>query len=96
VKTYELTDVQWKLVKPVFDPKVRRGPKTRHSRRRLVEAVLWLARTGCRWWPGRRRRGAHDARASRELLDDVLPPRLSRVSAVMADRGYRSLAHRLA
>jgi transposase len=49
VETYELTDVQWKLVKPVFDPKVRRGPKTRHSRRRMVEAVLWLARTGCRW-----------------------------------------------
>lgn len=28
---------------------MRRGPKSRHSRRRMVEAVLWLARTGCQW-----------------------------------------------
>ena len=49
VKTDGLTDVQWRLVRPVFDPKVRRGRRARHSRRRMVEAVLWLARTGCRW-----------------------------------------------
>ena len=49
VKPYELSDVQWKLVRPVFDPKGRRGPKARRPRRTMVEAILWLARTGCQW-----------------------------------------------
>ncbi len=187
MKTYELTDVQWKLVRPVFDPKVRRGPRARLSRRRMVEAVLWLARTGCQWreLPGRygswvavwaqwrrwrdkgvwaeamlrlhrvaraqagrnvepsllmrdaqtvkgrragpgfheaggrggRTRGTkrtvlvdylglplaatatsarpHDSVVGWHLLDEVLPAR-PRVGTVMADRGYRALAHRVA
>ena len=187
VKLYELTDVQWWLVGPVFDPKGRRGPRARRSRLTMVVAVLWLARSGCQWrelpprfgpWPavwaqwrrwrgmgvwvqamfrlrrvarvqagrdpepsllmvdaqtvkgrragpgfhesggrGGRARGTkrtlvvdylglpvaavatsarpHDARVGRELLERVLPGQ-PRVSTVMGDRGYRSMAHRLA
>ena len=46
VKPYELTDEQWKLVRPVFDPQGRRGAKARRLRPRMVEAILWWARTG--------------------------------------------------
>ena len=187
VKPYELSDVQWKLVRPVFDPKGRRGPKARRPRRTMVEAILWLARTGCQWrelparfgpWPavwaqwrrwrdkgvwaqamtrlrrvarvaagrdpepsllmvdaqtvkgrragpgfhesggrGGRTRGTkrtlvvdylglpvaavatsarpHDARVGRELLEQVLATQ-PRVVTVVGDRGYRSMAHRVA
>ncbi len=36
----------------------------------------------------------HDSAVGRQLLDDVLPAR-PRVATVMADRGYRALAHRV-
>lgn len=46
---YELSDLQWNLVSDLFDPPGRRGPRARVPRRQMVEAILWLARTGCQW-----------------------------------------------
>ena len=46
---YELTDPQWTLVADLFDPPSRRGAPARVSRRQMVEAMLFLARTGCQW-----------------------------------------------
>jgi hypothetical protein len=46
VKPYELTNVYWKLLRPVFDLKGRLGPKRCWSRRLMVAAILWLAWTG--------------------------------------------------
>jgi len=45
----ELTDPEWAVVKDLFDPAGRRGVPARYSRREMVEAILFLARTGCQW-----------------------------------------------
>jgi putative transposase len=46
---YELTDPQWALVADLFDPRGRRGAPSQVARRQMVEAMLFLARTGCQW-----------------------------------------------
>jgi putative transposase len=44
-----LTDEQWELVADVFDRPGRRGAPAQIPRREMVEAMLFLARTGCQW-----------------------------------------------
>ncbi len=44
-----LTDEQWELVADLFDPPGRRGAPAQIPRRQMVEAMLFLARTGCQW-----------------------------------------------
>jgi putative transposase len=44
-----LTDEQWELVADLFDPPGRRGAPAQIPRRAMVEAILFLARTGCQW-----------------------------------------------
>jgi transposase len=45
----ELSDVEWGLVEHLFDPPVHRGVKGTIAKRDMVDAILWLARTGCQW-----------------------------------------------
>jgi len=45
----ELTNDEWDLVEDLFDPQGRRGVPCRYPRRQMVEAMLFLARTGCQW-----------------------------------------------
>jgi len=45
----ELTDGEWGLVEHLFDPPVHRGVKGTIPRREIVDAILWVARTGCQW-----------------------------------------------
>lgn len=45
----ELTADEWDLVKDLFDPHGRRGVPERYSRREMVDAMLFLARTGIQW-----------------------------------------------
>jgi len=44
-----LTDEQWELVADLFDPFGRRGAPAHVPRRQMVEAMLFIARTGCQW-----------------------------------------------
>ena len=44
-----LSDEQWELVADLFDPPGRRGAPAVIARRQMVEAMLFLARTGCQW-----------------------------------------------
>ena len=44
-----LSDEQWTLVADLFDPSGRRGAPARIPRRQMVDAMLFLARTGCQW-----------------------------------------------
>lgn len=46
---FELTDEQWSLVEDLFDPTGRRGRPATIPRRQMVEAILYVARTGCQW-----------------------------------------------
>ncbi len=45
----ELTDEQWSRVADLFDPPGRRGSPARIPRRQMINAMLFLARTGCQW-----------------------------------------------
>ena len=45
----ELTDAQWALVEHIFDPRGGRGRPAVYDRREVVNALLFLARTGCQW-----------------------------------------------
>ena len=44
----DFTDKQWSLVEPIF--KSNKGQNlVKHSKRELVNAVLYLVKTGCQW-----------------------------------------------
>ena len=45
----EITISEWALVSDLFDPPGRRGAPAKHDRREIVDAILFLARTGCQW-----------------------------------------------
>jgi transposase len=45
----ELSDPEWALVGDLFDPTGRRRVTARYPRRQMVEAILFLTRTGCQW-----------------------------------------------
>lgn len=49
-RTYpsDLTDEQWALIEPMVPVKPG-GRPAKHPRRRIVEAILYLNRTGCSW-----------------------------------------------
>ncbi|HKZ92909.1 MAG TPA: IS5 family transposase [Candidatus Limnocylindrales bacterium] len=44
-----LSDEQWELVADLFDPHGRRGAPALIPRRDMVDAMLFIARTGCQW-----------------------------------------------
>jgi len=44
-----LSDEQWELVADLFDPAVRRGAPALIPRRQMVDAMLFIARTGIQW-----------------------------------------------
>ena len=43
----DLNDEQWEIVRPLVEAKT--GRKASVSRRRIVNAILYVARTGCQW-----------------------------------------------
>jgi transposase len=45
----DLTDEQWALVEPLLPPAGEGGRPEKHPRRAVVDAVLYLVRTGCAW-----------------------------------------------
>ncbi len=45
----ELSDPEWAMVEDLFDPPGRRGAPARLPRRQMVDAMLFLARTGIQW-----------------------------------------------
>jgi transposase len=45
----EISDTEWALVEDLFDPPGREGTSARYPRRDVVDAILFLARTGCQW-----------------------------------------------
>jgi len=46
----DITDAQWELIEPIFKARVRSyGNRAKWSKRELVNAVLYLVKTGCQW-----------------------------------------------
>lgn len=45
----DLTDAQWQLVEPLLPPPRPGGRREKHPRREVVNAVLYVVRTGCAW-----------------------------------------------
>lgn len=46
----DLTDAQWVLVEPLLPPVRTGGRPGKHPRRAIVDAILYVVRTGCSWW----------------------------------------------
>ncbi|MFD6754875.1 IS5 family transposase [Micromonospora gifhornensis] len=45
----DLTDAQWALVEPLLPPPRTGGRPEKHPRRDVVNAILYVVRTGCSW-----------------------------------------------
>jgi putative transposase len=45
----DLTDDQWDLLQPVFNAPGKRGRKHGDDLRTVVDAMLYVAQTGCQW-----------------------------------------------
>ena len=45
----DLTDSQWRIIEPFFSNEKRGEHLTKHNKRELVNAVLYLNKTGCGW-----------------------------------------------
>jgi transposase len=44
-----LTDLEWEQVKPVFDPPGRTGRPPTYPRRQMLDACIYVLRSGCSW-----------------------------------------------
>lgn len=45
----DLTDEQWDLLEPVFNAPGKRGRRHADDLRGVVDAMLYIAQTGCQW-----------------------------------------------
>ena len=45
----DLTDGQWRLIGPLLPPPAAAGRREKHPRRDIVNAILYVVRTGCAW-----------------------------------------------
>ena len=45
----DLTDDQWELLQPVFNAPGKRGRKHADDLRTVVDAMPYMAQTGCQW-----------------------------------------------
>jgi transposase len=45
----DLTELQWTLIEPLLPPPSTAGRREKHSRHLIVNAILYVVRTGCSW-----------------------------------------------
>ncbi len=45
----DLTDAQWAIIEALLPPPRRGGRPEKHPRRAIVDAILYVVRTGCSW-----------------------------------------------
>jgi len=45
----DLTEEQWQLIEPLLPPPAAVGRREKHPRREIVNAILYVVRTGCAW-----------------------------------------------
>ena len=49
MKRYELTDAQWRRLKPLLPPERPRTGRPNHDHRTILNGILWVLRTGAPW-----------------------------------------------
>jgi len=49
MNSYELTDYQWNQIKDLFPPKTSKCGRARRDPRELINAIIWVLRTGAPW-----------------------------------------------
>ena len=52
MKTYpsDLSDLEWEKIAPIFKVDYSRGGRPpKHSRRQILNAIFYVAKTGCQW-----------------------------------------------
>lgn len=62
---YDLTDAQWERLEPHLPPEKPWTGRPNHSHRRMINGMLWIARTGAPWRDLPKRYGAFGTVASR-------------------------------
>ena len=45
----DLTDAQWQILKPFLRKRSRRGRPLKYERRTVINAILYVVRSGCQW-----------------------------------------------
>jgi putative transposase len=45
----DLTDAEWAIIEPLLPPKKIGGRPPDHTRREILNAIFYIARTGCQW-----------------------------------------------
>lgn len=45
----DLTDVEWEIIEEYFKKRDNRGVEAVHSKRDIVDAILYVSKTGCQW-----------------------------------------------
>ena len=45
----DLTDAEWQVLEPLVPPVKGGGRPAAHARREIVNALLYVSRTGCQW-----------------------------------------------
>jgi putative transposase len=45
----DMTEAEWKIIEPLMPPPCRRGRPREISLRTIVDAILYIAMTGCQW-----------------------------------------------
>ena len=49
MSNYELTDYQWSQIQDLFPPKTSKCGRARRDPRELLNAIIWVIRTGAPW-----------------------------------------------
>jgi transposase len=62
---FELTDEQWERLQPLLPPQKPRTGRPAQDHRRIVNAILWIIRTGAPWRDLPERYGSWQTVASR-------------------------------
>jgi len=88
MKRYEISNEEWERIGPLMPPpNGRKGGRPRKDDRTMLNAIIWLARTGCQWREIPERYGKWEAVYARfhKWQDDGLLERIFHALSTDAD-----------
>ena len=97
LRRYELTDQEWKQIEHLFPPENtgKRG-RPRRDNRTMLNAVVWIARSGAPWRDLPERYGPWESAYSRfrKWIDDGIPDNIFRVPSMRTSGNTARCLHR--